>query len=130
MKPTLNLTIRRGWLDMIVAGEKKEEYRSLDCKQVARLWNASEKSKRFPGPIVAVFRAGYRMDSEACAVLVDRLERRTPTRETDWIPDRIENLRYDWGEPTSPHFALHIDRVLCFGPYSNVKEFLKGGGAA
>ena len=68
MKPILNLTIRRKWLDMIASGEKREEYRHANNAQVLNFWR-----RRFNGwqdDAVAVLRAGYTMRSPAVVVEV------------------------------------------------------------
>lgn len=132
VKPELNLTIKREWLDMIVIGTKREEYRAEDNPQCLRLWRECESAGHFPlRPIVAVLRAGYTMDSRAAAVLVRYVSRRvgiggrTYPRGVNGFS--IHNFVADTtrGEPIdAAHFALGIPCVLRAGPYAAVKAWL------
>lgn len=132
IKPELNLTIKSEWLDMIILGTKREEYRAEDNPQCLRLWRECESAGHFPlRPIVAVLRAGYTMDSRAAAVLVRYVSRRegiggrTYPRGVNGFS--IHNFIADTtrGEPIAyAHFALGIVGVLRAGTYAAVKAWL------
>lgn len=117
MNILLNLTIKRRWFDMIASGEKREEYRSADNRQVVgtykRLFN-------YLWPIVSckmILRNGYRMDSRALAVRVFGMT----------IRSGAQAEHTEWGEPTDrgAHFAILIDRIIARGTYAEVKEALE-----
>ena len=118
MKPTLNLTMRRKWFDMVAQGIKTEEYRDCENRQVQRayLWAFNNRywSKSRP---VAVFRNGYRMDSRALVVKIVGFDLR----------GREEVKHPEWGEPTGrgAHFAIMFDRIIARGTYAEVKEALE-----
>lgn len=84
----LNLPIKRRWLDMIASGEKREEYRSADNKQVARAYERI--SRCWPdGDSVMILRNGYRMDSPALAVRIVAMDMRSGDMAA----------HPEWGEP-------------------------------
>jgi hypothetical protein len=115
MKPAINLTIRRRWLDAVVRGEKREEYRDWTNVQVERLFSRLFFGEDPPPFLVAVYRAGYRMDSPACAVRILRVELRGAR----------ECPHPEWGERRGlAHFAVVLGDVLASGPYSAVKAAL------
>ena len=118
MNVLLNLTISRRWFDMIASGEKREEYRSADNRQVKRayLWafnNCYWSELR----TVAVFRNGYRMDSPALAVRMFGMT----------IRSGAQAEHPEWGEPTGrgAHFVIMFDRVIAQGTYAEVKEAVR-----
>ena len=116
MKPTLNLTMRRKWFDMVAQGIKTEEYRDCENKQVERAYfwafNSRYWSESRP---VAVFRNGYRMDSRALVVKIVGFGLR----------GREEVKHPEWGEPTDrTHFAVMLGDVLMRGTYAEVGKFL------
>lgn len=116
MKPILNLTIRRKWLDMIASGEKREEYRRADNRQVAR---AYARAMRHGVPLdpVVVLRAGYTMQSPA---LVVELADMTPRGAR-------EVLHPEWGEERGvPRFVIELGRVLYAGEYSRARAWMEG----
>ena len=116
MKPVLNITIRQRWLDAIVRGEKREEYRDWTNAQVERLFSRLLVGEDPPPFLVAVYRAGYRMDSPACAERILRVELRGAR----------EAVHPEWGERRGlAHFAVRLGDVLFSGPYASVKAWLE-----
>lgn len=100
----LTLPIKKKWFDMIISGEKKEEYRkrSPHYGDLLRkyLWmsfdEASQSWKK--APLVCKFRNGVRADSPAFVAVctVD-----------------IGEGRPEWGaEPGVEYYRLHIDHVI------------------
>lgn len=131
VRPELNLTIKREWLDMIIFGTKREEYRAADNPQCLRLWRECESvhPAHFPlRPIVAILRAGYRMDSRAAAVLISYIARREGVKNQTYGREFVRYTRdlvEEWGEPREElHFALGIQRVLHVGYYSSVRAWV------
>ena len=129
IKPEINLTIKREWLDAILYRGKREEYRSADNRQCLRIWRECASVAHFPlRPIVAVLRAGYAMDSRAAAVLVSYIARREGVKNQSYHETTL--VRYvhtpveEWGESREPHFALGLERVLRVGTYADVKAWL------
>lgn len=126
MKVAINLTLVKGWYDMILSGKKKEEYRSEKNKLVKKLYH-----KAFDNPIkffkekpVVIFRNGYRMDSRAMVVEIEGFDYRFKDKE-------IEHP--EWGEPLikgdEGHFVIKLGKVRCKGgTYADVKEWCKKHG--
>lgn len=113
MKTVLNLTISRRWFDMIVSGEKREEYRSMNNAQVR---NARERMQYCPCSYPMVLRNGYRMDSPAVAVRI--------THIGVWNRASFP----EWGEPDSLHYTISFDKILAQGTYAGIKEWLEKWG--
>lgn len=118
MKIALNLTIKRKWFEQIRIGKKKEEYRSADNKQVARLFNRCGIAP-FPDGLVAVFRNGYHQGSAAVAVELLMVG----------IRSGDEAMHPEWGEPTAKgaHFVIRLGKVLTVGAYNTVRDMMKEG---
>lgn len=125
MKHILNLTIKRKWLEMIVAGEKREEYRAPNCPQL-RKCGVILRSYCSRNECRAVYRAGYRMDSPAALVEIVSIDSPLVTPR---CTVSNEDLRFiteprhpEWGEPPTPHWTIFLGPVLCHGTYAEVKE--------
>ena len=106
MKPTLNLTMRRKWFDMVARGIKTEEYRDCENRQVQRayLWASNNRDWSESRP-VAVFRNGYRMDSRALVVKIVGFDLR----------GREEVKHPEWGEPKGVAIANGFDHYEAGG---------------
>lgn len=115
MKPILNLTITRKWLEMIASGEKREEYRFPWHRQVARVWREAGRHDGLPPRSVAVFRAGYRMNSPALAVELVGVT----VRGVEFPPRR------EWGEWCAARFVLMLGDVLARGDYAAVRAWME-----
>ncbi len=115
-KPEINLTIKRKWLDAIVYGGKREEYRAPTCRPACRLWEEQIRNGGTPPlrTVVAIFRAGYTMDAQAAAVEVTGIRFAGPG-----VPRHPE-----WGEPSGTHLVLSLGRVFRVGEYADVKAWL------
>lgn len=112
MNILLNITIHRCWFDMIASGEKREEYRSLDNRQVAKAYKCVADGWPREGAAM-VLRDGYRMDSPALAVRVRGFS------------IRLGAVHPEWGEPNDPHYAILFDEIISRGTYAEVKEELR-----
>lgn len=89
MKPTLHLTLKKKWFDMIADGTKREEYREPKpywCTRLARPY----------GQIL--FRNGYAKDS--------------PTMLVEFIGLRVGVGRPEWGAPRTPVFIIRLGWVI------------------
>lgn len=127
MKPLLNLTIKRRWLDKIVSGEKREEYRAPDCAQLQNLDRKLLYADRGPGPMshpFVVLRAGYGMHSAALAVEIVCIASPIDPKKTTVIPPGPRHP--EWGEPETPHFTIVLGMHLKAGTYAEVKEWFEG----
>lgn len=132
IRPEINLTIKREWLDAILFRGKDEEYRDLSNPQLRRLYEEQESVGHFPlRTVVAVLRAGYTMDARAFAFVVNGISRVDPLEGTKCVDVRtagpgsyVRELRPEWGEPFAPHLALHVGRILKNGNYREVREWL------
>lgn len=117
MNVVLNLPIKGKWFDMIARGEKREEYRDCEHKQVQRafLWAANDRYWGLTKP-VAVFRNGYSMDSRAIVIDIVGFDLRG--RESVQHPE--------WGEPKCRrlHIAVKLGAQLKLGPYREVKRWI------
>ena len=115
MNVILNMTIKLQWFDLIAPGEKHEEYRGLDNKQVARAFARSKFYHKADG--VMVLRNGYSMDSRALSVRILEIEKCMTS-----LPEHPE-----WGEPNSPHYSIVLGDIIHRGTYAEVKAFLDEG---
>lgn len=113
---TLNLTIRRKWLDMIASGEKREEYRHANNALVLNVWR--RRFNDWPDDAVAVLRAGYTMQSPALAVEVVGMA----------IRGAREVRHPEWGEGEQRdvlRFVLSLGDVLARGDYAAVRAWME-----
>lgn len=114
MKPILNLTIRRKWLDMIASGEKREEYRYANNAQVLNVWR--RRFNDWPDDAVVVLRAGYTMQSTAVVVEVAGMTLR----------GALDVQHPEWGEERGvARFVIKLGRVLHVGEYARVRAWME-----
>lgn len=86
----LTLPIKKKWFEMIVSGEKQEEYRNITPRYTAMFRNAADKSGRF----WCILRNGYSSKSPAIKV---------------YVAVHIGLGNPEWGaEPNEKYFVLHI----------------------
>ena len=115
MNTLLNLTIERRWFDMILSGEKHEEYRAVDNSQVKNAWE-SIYNYEYGEYYVMVLRNGYRMSSRALAIQVYGIILRSGK----------DSIYPEWGEPTDrDHLVIILGDVLKRGTYADVKDWLE-----
>lgn len=119
MNVILNLTIKRRWFDMIASGEKREEYRSADNRNVAA---AYKRLSNYEWPFescMMILRNGYRMDSRALAIILLDMT----------IRSGAQARHPEWGEPTDrgAHFVIMFDRIITRGTYAEIKETFEKG---
>jgi hypothetical protein len=65
-KPVLRLTLKKKWFDMILLGQKREEYREIKphWTRIFYACNIKVKGRRYhPTDVLIEFRNGYRKDS-------------------------------------------------------------------
>lgn len=119
MKVIMNLPIKRKWFDMIASGEKKEEYRDCENRQVQRcyLWALNCDWWGECDPVV-ILRNGYRMDSRVLAVKIVGFDLR----------GKSEVKHPEWGEPKCSrlHIAIKLGEILARGTYAEVKGKMFG----
>jgi len=101
----LTLPIKQKWFDMIVSGEKQEEYRAPSeywrKRFVSELVRQS-KQRGFNGLKVRI-RAGYQKDADLAELTLSMITTGTG--------------RPEWGaEPGVEYFVLHIKRVEVVKP--------------
>lgn len=124
MKIMLNLPIKRKWLDMIERGEKREEYREFSNTQAAGAFNIAMRTplaEWSPANPVAIFRAGYRMDSRAVAVEIDGFEIRSGAHHPEWGEVAGVGLL---------HIVIKLGAVVARGTYADVKRACTKGKIA
>lgn len=96
----LTLPIKQKWFDMIVSGEKQEEYRATTDYWRKRLVSElvrQSKQRGFNGLKVRI-RAGYRKNADMAELTLSMITTGTG--------------RMEWGaEPGVEYFVLHIKRV-------------------
>ena len=119
MNVIMNLTIKRRWFDMIASGEKREEYRSADNRNVA---SAYERLSNYEWPFVScmmILRNGYRMDSRALAIRLLDIT----------IRSGAQARHPEWGKPTDrgAHFVIMFDRIIARGTYAEIKDAFEKG---
>lgn len=93
----LTLPIKKKWFDMILSGEKKEEYREISDYYRGRFFNIWGRKAYWPEPHKVKFRNGYSSTSPyfiaECALSVG-------TGNPEW-----------GAEPGKRYYILHILRV-------------------
>lgn len=96
----LTLPIKKKWFDMILSGQKKEEYRDMTSYYDSRLGKhffvneGTLTSEEFE----VKFRNGYRKDSPSFVAIVK---------------PRIGFGKIEWGaEPEAQYYVLEIVRIL------------------
>lgn len=116
---TIHLPIKRKWFDMILSGEKREEYREIKPYWTKRLTNAGRwsipdryvsKSHKYSahgtnppiraGKTTLTLTAGYGSDKPRLVVELKKIEVKYPN--PDWCPPETEGV---W-------FALVLGKVL------------------
>lgn len=101
----LTLPIKKKWFDMIVSGEKQEEYRAASeywRKRFVSELVRQGKQRGFNGLKVRI-RAGYQKDADLAELTLSMITTGTG--------------RPEWGaEPGVEYFVLHIKRVEVVKP--------------
>jgi len=107
---TLNLTLKKQWFEMIVSGEKKEEYREVKDYWMKRLaglngcgtsynftvlCNNNNKCKDFD---VVVFKNGY--------------SKNAPTVKIECKGIEIEQGEKKWGAPNHKVFVIKLGKII------------------
>lgn len=86
----LTLPIKKKWFDMIVSGEKQEEYRNITPRYTTMFQNAADKN----GCFWCLLRNGYSLKSPAIKV---------------YVAVNIGSGKSEWGaEPDEKYFVLRI----------------------
>lgn len=84
------LPIKKKWFDMIVSGQKKEEYRTFTKRYGSMFFKAADVN----GEFWCILRNGYRLDSPSITVRVSL---------------SIGHGKREWGaEPNEQYFILTI----------------------
>lgn len=99
----ITLPIKKKWFDMILSGEKKEEYRNITPRYTKMFQNAANSEGKF----WLILRNGYRLDSPSIKVFVHC---------------SIGTGNPNWGaEQGTNYFVLHIleKESSRFNPISN-----------
>lgn len=112
----LNLTLERRWFDMIARGEKKEEYRDCENRQVQRAYLAALNNPAWGwcrDPVV-IFRNGYTMKSRALCVDITGYDLRGK--------DDVKHP--EWGEPRRRrlHLVVELGDIRARDSYAEVKQ--------
>lgn len=98
----LHLTLKKKWFDMILSGEKKEEYREIKPYWAKRLlWTIEESDDEregFEQYDAVEFRNGYSKDAPTMLV------------ECKGISVGIGNPA--WGAPEHPVFIIKLGKIL------------------
>ena len=78
----LHLTLKKKWFDMILSGEKKEEYR-----EIKPYWNKRLKFSEFPNMII--FKNGYSKNARTMNVIMEGLNigKAVPEWSDNWQGD-------------------------------------------
>lgn len=97
----LILPIKRKWFDMILAGEKREEYRLSKRHWRSRIASGLTLA-RFSGCKPEVeFRCGYAALAPRASFEIESI------RERHGVP-----VHPEWGEPSDWHYVIHLGRRL------------------
>ena len=91
---TLHLNLHKKWFNMILSGEKKEEYREL-----TDYWKTRMKNVRINGVDTITFSNGYAKDRPQMVVELKYISIRAGLKE--------------WGaEPGKKYFVIHLGKIL------------------
>lgn len=82
----ITLPIKRVWFDMIISGQKKEEYRNTTSRYIAMFQNAMDENRQF----ICKLRNGYSKDS----------------------PFVIAKVKLSFGTG-NPAWGAQIDKIYC-----------------
>lgn len=97
----LTLPIKRKWFDMIVSGEKKEEYREISEYWIKRIVNEKRRqgiTDLLDKGLKVCIRAGYGKNAPTAVLTLSKV---------DYGPGRPE-----WGaEPRGKYIRLHIESI-------------------
>lgn len=101
MSDVLHLPMKKKWYNMVLSGDKKEEYREYKPYWTSRIDNCIEESFVCgrPGPIPIIFRNGYGKKARWFKAYCEAYE----------IRDEV--VHPEWGEGAykgKPHYVLHI----------------------
>lgn len=95
---TLHLTLKKQWFDMILSGEKKEEYR-----EIKPYWN-----KRFAAALLDFKHCGYNTITFSLGYKTDR-----PQMTVEWNGIFIREGKPEWGgEPGTEFYVLELGEIL------------------
>lgn len=75
----LHLTLKKKWFDMILSGEKKEEYREIKPYWITRLsqpYVPGKVNSRNTNYDIVRFRNGYGKNSPAMDIMLERIDMR------------------------------------------------------
>lgn len=112
---TLHLPMDKKWFDMILSGEKKEEYRLCNPHWIPRVENWSHEDEwrkntnqlslfRVPNIRMQIrFFNGYQTDAPSFIMLCDRFESRSKSYHPEWGENE-----YDGKE----HFVFHLGPIV------------------
>ena len=91
---TLHLNLHKKWFDMILSGEKKEEYRELSDYWKKRMTNVKRQNIK-----TITFSNGYAKDRRQMVVNLEYIS--------------IRNGLAEWGaEKDKVYFVLHLGKVI------------------
>lgn len=108
---TLHLTLKKKWFDMILSGEKKEEYREKKDFWINRLCDfekclKSNSYEHFKSFDTITFKNGYASNAPEMVVEFKGIE--------------IKEGNPDWGaEPSVKYFVINLGQILST---KNIKE--------
>lgn len=88
----LHLTLKRRWFDMILSGEKTEEYREIKDYWTRRL------ASKLPIPDRVRFRNGYRPDSRVIVCELKSID--------------VGHGRPEWGAPEEVCYVLKLGSIV------------------
>lgn len=99
---TLHLTLKKKWFDMILSGEKKEEYREMKDYWYRRLTNLFDIDKFKDYAAIKydtiTFKNGYSKDAPEIVIEYVSLSEGAGAKE--------------WGAPTEHVFILKLGKIL------------------
>jgi hypothetical protein len=91
---TFHLNLKRKWFDMILSGEKKEEYRDL-----SDYWKTRFMNGKINGWKTVTFSNGYAKDRSQMVVKLEKIV--------------INPGKEEWGaEPGKIYFVLHLGELI------------------
>ena len=115
----LNLPIKKKWFDMILSGQKQEEYRAhnAQCFKVENEIYDITSDYHLPPGCVVILRNGYGPDSPSAAVEVKSILFHTPHALSPW-------RHPEWGEPNpadKSYHSIRLGKIIAKGGYGFIR---------
>ena len=123
MKKTLHLNLKRKWFDMILSGEKKEEYREIKKHWISQLFIKNKNSTHFTVieflPMdtfdISYFQNHFSLKLKSLDTITfsNGYKKDRPQFEIELKNIKIDSGKTEWGaEPNKKYFVLELGNII------------------